>query len=354
MQATRVILAMLVVAIPLAATPIVALASGAGQDPAPLNTTQLRALLDDEDPARIAFALYQLAARGELGDPTVKALCRHTDAYVRRAAVFALGTKGDASAKPLLARAVRDADPGVRRAAVYGLGSLDAKSAMPLLEAALDDPHPAVRELAVTAAGRVGGDKAVKLLIEELNDPSRRVRRAAVVVLGALRDARALEPLRQLARDPERGLDAASASRVRARLDEGFNFGYEFLTLPELLKRFSARTGIPTFVTDEALMAIALAAQDPDNLDSLKVSMWHVKARAFLDELTQAAGLAWLIEGRWVTITVNGYLAYDTPLELEIAGALYRLGHASAKTTLQRFANDAKWGARAAALLKPN
>ena len=354
MQTTRVILAMLVVAIPLAATPIVAFAAGAGEDPAALTTGQLRALLNDEDPARIAFALYQLAARGELGDPAVKVLCRHTDAYVRRAAVFALATKGDASGKPLLARGVRDADPGVRRAAVYGLGNLDAESAMPLLDAALDDPHPAVRELAVTAVGRLGGNDAVRLLIERLNDPSQRVRRAAVVVLGALGDGRALEPLRQLAGDPERGLDVESASRVRAKLDAGFNFGYEFLTLPDLLKRFSARTGIPTFVTDEALMAIALAAQDPDNLDSLKVSMWHVKARAFLDELTQAASLVWLVEGGWIIITVNGYLAYDTPLELEIAGALYRLGDASAKASLQRFANDPKWSARAAALLKPN
>ena len=79
--------------------------------------------------------------------------------------------------------------------------------------------------------------------------------------------------------------------------------------------------------------------------------MWHVKARALLDEVMQAAGLAWLVEGRWVIITVNGYLAYDTPLELEIAGALYRLGDASAKATLQRFANDPKWNARATTLL---
>jgi len=349
MPIARMVFAMLVVA-----TPLVALASGTDEEAPALSSAQLRALLDDDDPARIAFALYQLAARGELGDPAVKALCGHADAYVRRAAVFALGTKGDASARPLLARAVRDADPGVRRAAVYGLGNLDAQAAMPLLETALTDPHPAVRELAVTATGRVGGDKAVTLLIGKLNDPSQRVRRAAVVVLGALGDAHALEPIRTLAEAPERGLDSASARRVRARLDDGFNFGYEFLTLPELMKRFTARTGIPTFITDEALMAIALAAQDPDNLDSLKVSMWHVKAHVLLDEVTEAAGLAWLVEGRWVTITVSGYLGYDTPLELEIAGALYRLGDASAKATLQRFANNPKWSARAAALLKAN
>jgi HEAT repeat protein len=347
MYAARVILAALVFA-----TALSALADEAVEDAPALTTAQLRALLDNKDPERIAFALYQLAARGELGDPAIKALCRHRDATVRRAAVFALGTTGNASAKRLLADAVRDADAGVRRAAVFGLGNLDANAAMPSLEAALADSHPVVRELAVTAVGRLGGDAAVRLLIKRLNDPSGRVRRAAVVVLGALRDPRALAPLQQLERDPQHGLDTKSAAWVRARLDEGFNFGYEFLTLTELMERFSARTSIPTFITDEALMAVALAAEDPDNLDSLKVSMWHVKARTLLDEVTRAAGLVWLVEGRWIVITVSGYLGYDTPLELELAGALYRLGDASAKRTLQRFANDPKWSDRAAALLK--
>jgi hypothetical protein len=318
----------------------------------PLSTEQLRALLRNEDPARVAFALYQLAGRGDVTDPGIKALCTHKDPYVRRAAVFALGTARDATNTALLSKAVRDADPGVRRAAVFALANAGGEGAVPRLEGALNDPHPAVRELAATGLGRLGGEKAVRLLIGALDDPSLRVRRAAVVALGVLGDARSLAPLRALRDDPGRGVSARLPALVQKKLNEGHNFGYEFLTLAALVERFRADTGIPTFVTDEALMAVALAAEDPDNLDSLKVSMWHVKARTFLDELTQAAGLVWIIEERWVIVTPAAYLAYDTPLDLEVAGALYRLGDASAKSTLQRFAKQDQWSARAEALLK--
>lgn len=317
----------------------------------PLSTPELRALLADKAPAPIAFALYQLAARGEASAPAVRKLCTHADAYVRRAAVFALGTTGDGVNKTLLARALRDADAGVRRAAVFALAGVAGDDAVPLIEAALKDPHPSVRELAATALGRLGGKQAVQLLIGALDDPSRRVRRAAVMALGGLGDPDALAPLRKLRNNPEGGLETRTASLVRKKLDEGHNFGYEFLTLPALMQRFTADTGIPSFITDEALVAVALAAQDPDNLDSLKVSMWHVTARTFLDELTQAAGLAWVVEGRWVVVTPAAYLAYDTPLELEIAGALYRLGDASAKATLKRYLRQERWKERAKALM---
>lgn len=343
--------AILVVAF-LAVLPAPAAAGGTDTpDTPPLSTRELRALLNDEDPARVTFAVYQLAARGKALEAATVALCTHEDAYVRRAAVFALGTTGNAANKALFSKAARDADAGVRRAAVFALANLGRQEAVPLIEPAVTDPHPCVRELAATALGRLGGQRAVRLLIAALDDPSRRVRRAAVVSLGALGNASALGPLRALRDDPKRGINARSAAVTKANLDAGHNFGYEFMTLPAFMARFSADTGIPTFVTDEALVAVALAAQDPDNLDGLKVSMWHVKARTFLDELTRVAGLAWVVEGRWVIITPQAYLAYDTPLELEIAGALYRLGDASVKATLERYLKLPRWKARGEALM---
>jgi hypothetical protein len=325
-----------------------------GSESPPLSTGQLRALLGDEDAGRVAFALYQLAARGEVDKPVATRLCTHADAYVRRAAVFALGTTGDAASKAVLSQAVRDPDAGVRRAAVFALASVAGDDAVALIEGALSDGHPSVRELAAMALGRLGGKRAVESLIAGLEDPSLRVRRAAVVALGGLGDPAAMAPLQKLLAKPTAGLETRIAALVRKKLDEGHNFGYDFMTLPQLAARFSADTGIPTFVTDEALMAVAVAAQDPDNLDSLKVSMWHVTAKRFLDELTSAAGLTWLIEERWIVITAPAYLAYDTPLELEIAGALYRLGDDSAKATLTRFAGQRQWKARAEALLRKN
>ncbi len=315
------------------------------------STRELERLLSDEDAGRVTFAVYQLAARGKVPEARTKALCTHKDPYVRRAAVFALGTMGDAANKGLFSKAARDADAGVRRAAVFALANLGGEEAVALIERAVADPHPAVRELAATALGRLGGRRAVRLLIGMLDDPSRRVRRAAVVSLGGLGDTSALGPLRTLRDEPERGINTRSAAVTEANLDAGHNFGYEFMTLPAFMARFSAQTGIPTFVTDEALAAVAIAARDPDNLDGLKVSMWHVKARTFLDELTRAAGLAWVIEGRWVIVTPAAYLAYDTPLELEIAGALYRLGDASAEATLKRYLKLPQWKARAKTLM---
>jgi len=317
----------------------------------PVPQAKPSALVSAEDPGRLAVALYQLAARGEASDGTITSLCLHDDPYVRRAAVFALGTTGDAAHKALFARAARDADPGVRRAAVFALTNLGGADVVPLLETALSDSHPSVRELAATAMGRLGGELARQRLVATLNDPSVRVRRAAVVALGDLGDSTVLDALRRLRDAPQRGIDTRRAALTRQQLAGGHNFGYEFLTLPALMTRFSRETGIPTFVTDEALMAVALAAEELQNLDSLKVSMWHVKASTFLDELTHAAGLAWLVEGRWVIVTLPAYLAYDTPLELEIAGALHRLGDPSGRAVLRRYAKQRRWKARAEALL---
>jgi len=335
-----------------AAVILPAMAAAAQVGAAGPDSARLRALLRDEEPSRITFAVYRLAARGDADLAAIKGLCSHADPYVRRAAVFALGTTEDAAGKALFSKAVRDADAGVRRAAVFALASLERAEGVPLLGGALRDPHPSVRELAATALGRLGGKKANALLRDSLDDTSVRVRRAAVVALGAVGDAQAVAALRTLQKDLGRGVETRDATRTAQALKQGHNFGYEFLTLPDLMARFTADTGVSVFVTDEALMAVALAAEDPANLDSLKVSMWHVKAQTLLDEVTVAAGLAWVIEGRWVIVTPHAYAAFDTPIELEIAGALHRLGDASAATVLKRYAGQKRWGARAEALLK--
>ena len=344
MRATCALVMMLAVVLTVAMP-----ARAGGQPPA---STVLRALLHDEDPAKVAFAAYHLAARGEAGVPAMRRLCTHADPYVRRAAVFALGTAPDVANAALVSNALRDRDPGVRRAAVFALANLGGAPSSRRLEGALNDPHPSVRELAATALGRLGGKRAAALLRGALDDPSLRVRRAAVVALGAGGDAKAVQRLRTLQRDPKRGTATRTAASTAKQLDAGGNFGYEFMTLSDLAARFAADTGIATFVTDEALMAVALAAEDPENLDGLKVSMWHVKTRTFLDELTRAAGLAWMIEGRWVVITPAAYAAYDTPIQLEIAGALYRLGDAGAAATLKRYAEQPRWKRRAEEILK--
>ncbi|MBN1918380.1 MAG: HEAT repeat domain-containing protein [Verrucomicrobia bacterium] len=317
-----------------------------------LSTARLVELLRDKDPGRVSFALYQLAARSAAPGGSVVRLCGHTDPYVRRAAFTALVSLDEAPNENLIKRGLRDRDPGVRRAALGPAMALGPDEAVALFIAALNDAHPAVRELAAFGLARLGGTDAVNAIIKVLGDPSRRVRRAAVIALGALGDRDALEPLRTLQSAPEKGVDTKLEAVVGRILDQGHNFDYEFLTLPTLVTRFSADTGLPTFVTDEALRQTALAAQDPDNLDGLKVSMWHVKVRTLLDDMTKAAGLTWIVEGRWIIITVRAYAIHDTPIELEIAGALRRLGDASAEAALRRYANDSAWKARAEALLR--
>ena len=317
-----------------------------------LSTARLVELLGNDDPARVSFALYQLAARSAAPRDAVERLCTHQDAYVRRAALTALVSLGDEADRKLVEKGLRDRDPGVRRAALGPAMALDQDTATRLFIKALDDVHPAVRELAARGLARLGGADAVKALIKALGDPSRRVRRAAAIALGVLGDKGALEPLRALEADPDKGVETKLGAVVEKILDQGHNFDYGFVTFPALVERFGTDTGLPTFVTDEALMQVALAAQDPDNLDGLKVSMWQVKVRTLLDDMTQAAGLTWFVEGRWVIITIGAYAGYDTPLELEIAGALHRLGDASADATLRRYAKDPAWKARAEALLK--
>jgi HEAT repeat protein len=123
---------------------------------------------------------------------------------VRVAVAHGLGSAGEPSAAPLLARLADDADDLVRAAALEsfaGIGCpapLDATAATALGDAAWEVRVGAARALAAaTAAAAVGP------LVKALDDANLDVRKAAVIALGrwAGTDADAAEALRRAGSD---------------------------------------------------------------------------------------------------------------------------------------------------------
>jgi HEAT repeat protein len=164
----------------------------------------------------------------EIGEPAVARvipLARHSDATVRRRAVFVLGRSHDPRAvEPLLA-AFRDRDAEVRRRAVVWTGASDPRFFDAYVRA-LEDPDSEVRlqagrrigafqdartidvllrnltgrdiDMQIYAAMSLGQRKDPRItpaLLAALRDPNDRVQAHAALALGELKDPAAVEPL---------------------------------------------------------------------------------------------------------------------------------------------------------------
>jgi HEAT repeat protein len=86
------------------------------------------------------------------------------DSQTRISAIWALGSTGDVTVEPDIARMYDSEDAGVRKMAVYALGSLPADVGAPTLVKALDDQQPDVQWNAAIALARHGRHEGVPVL----------------------------------------------------------------------------------------------------------------------------------------------------------------------------------------------
>jgi HEAT repeat protein/beta-lactamase regulating signal transducer with metallopeptidase domain len=252
---------------------------------------RVRAILDvglDHRPAGRRTVLAVAGAALCLGVPTAAvhpwsdgrretelvALLGASDPVVRRDALWTLGARGAAGARPAITRRLRDDDPATRGVAAWALGKLGDRAAVEALTAALHDSDAHVREMAVLSLGELHDARAVKALEPLADDPEHGVRSVVTVALRQIRGEPAADALARLARsDPNAHtrVMATSAlskfdSRVRLAALEGA------LTDPEpdvrataawSLERLGGRASVP------ALIAALDRETDRDARDAL-------------------------------------------------------------------------------------
>lgn len=180
----------------------------------------LASALSDASPSVRALAL---AALGERADQTIvsQVIARLTsdkDAFVRKAAAYALGKFSGPQRTDALIAALRDKDQEVRSAATVSLGHHPDASAMAALASALSDKSDFVRAHAARALGINGGGarQAVPALIRILrSDPDNEVKRQAATALGLIGDRSALPALEHVIHDRDSYLAQAARESIR-------------------------------------------------------------------------------------------------------------------------------------------
>ena len=147
----------------------------------------IQELQSAHDEATIEFASEALSQLDVAHEKLVQ-LGRHRYLSVRRAAVRALGRRGDARAMTVVAAALQDAHGLMRRDAARALGSLRAPGGEAQLESVLRNEKKAfVREAAAEALGQLGGRAALDALRSHLGlERDATVRRSLVESIGGL------------------------------------------------------------------------------------------------------------------------------------------------------------------------
>jgi len=174
------------------------------------------------DPSPLVRAVVA-AGLGERQDPSsapllAARLTSDKDAFVRKAAAYALGGFSGAERTAALIGAIKDRDPEVRGAAAVSLGDHADPAAISPLTAALSDKNAFVRAQAARALGVNGraAARTVPALIGLLtSDRDAEVKRQAAAALGQIGDRSALSALERASHDADTYLGQAARDSIR-------------------------------------------------------------------------------------------------------------------------------------------
>lgn len=159
-------------------------------------TDELSALLAEltcGDDARAEAAVSELAGRGILILPALKALLNSADVDARWWSIRTLAQMSSPPSDWLIA-ALADSTGEVRQCALLALCLHPDANAIPALIRLLADPEPVSAELASSALTAIGS-QAVPALIESLEEGAHKARLEAVRALSGIRDPRAIPSL---------------------------------------------------------------------------------------------------------------------------------------------------------------
>ena len=159
-------------------------------------TDELSALLSEltcGDDARAEAAVSELAGRGTLILPALKALLNSAEVDARWWSIRTLAQMASPPSDWLIA-ALADSTGEVRQCALLALCLHPDANAIPALIRLLADPEPVSAELASSALTAIGS-QAVPALIESLEEGAHKARLEAVRALSGIRDPRAIPTL---------------------------------------------------------------------------------------------------------------------------------------------------------------
>ncbi len=321
-----------------------------------LSREELRNMLADANPNLRAYAIYNLAHRYPAEAAKLVPFTSDEEPLVRRAATFSLGLVHYEPGMEQFLRAVKDPHYGVRRAAVFALGNVPSAKSVEGLTGALKDSDFMVRQLAVLAVAHLAPKSCVSELTSMLQDESPRVRRTTACVLGVLKDPSAIPSLKRLYRDRKRAQPPDAILRknnaVQRALDKTLNLSEEFLYFMETLTRLSQAAGVEIRVDDEVLFKLNTAAADPQNLDNIRLVMWKVPFGTALGKVADTVGAYYYVESGTVNVSSRRHWVNDTPVLLEVAGAMALLGDRGALTKVRQFLEEPRFRGRARQLLQ--
>jgi HEAT repeat protein len=183
-------------------------------------TSALVSALTDKSPAVRALVLAGLGERSDNRIVTLIAarLSSDKDAFVRKAAAYALGTFRGGERTETLIAALRDKDQEVRGAAAVSLGDHAEVLAIAPLVVSLSDKNAFVRAQAARALGVNGpaASQAVPTLLSLLEkDPDAEVKRQAATALGLIGDSSALPVLQRASQDADYYLAQAARDSIK-------------------------------------------------------------------------------------------------------------------------------------------
>jgi len=317
---------------------------------------QFEALLRQDNIYLKCYAIHNIAYRHPERIKKILPLASDPEPMVRKAVYFSIGLDAGPEHLALFRRGLKDSDPEVRRYALMGLANIEAGKNLDLATGRYRDPDPRVREMLAMAAGRYRHRPLLGHMVRLLDDPSPRVARAAATAIGRIGDRRALKYLQQYQNRLEKGGESKTSRRLEEhaeavlKIHRNFPFGFSYF--PQLIKNYQERVGLDVVIFEELSYAVNIGADSPANLDNIKLSIWNLDGEETLNRIVNTVEGYWYIDMGRVYIAPGSYRSADSPLELEVAYALGRLGDKSAVKVIKSYTKHKRFGPRARKMLK--
>jgi HEAT repeats/PBS lyase HEAT-like repeat len=332
--------------------PIIVAASGAGAS----GIDEFTDILNQDNVYLKCYAIHNIGYRWPRAIDQLVPFASDADERIRKAAYFTIGLNNGSGHLEVFKRGIKDREPEVRRYALMGLARIDDGNHLETAKELYRDSSPRVREMLAMAVYRYRYKPLLGHMVRLLEDASPRVCRAAAIAIGNIGDRRALKYLQELMTrlelSGESKLSMQMDRNTKARLKVRRNFPFGFSYFPELFEKFAKRAEVRVTLFQELAYQIDIGAESRQGLDNIKLSVWNLDAQETLNKIVDTAGGYWYIDMGRIFIAPGAYKAADTPLKLEVAYAMARLGDKTALKTIKSYLKHELFGQRAKGMLE--
>ena len=146
---------------------------------------------------------------------------KHSDAMIRRKAIFSIGYIGDNSSIIYLLNLLSDLDNNIRMQVVISLGNIRTHEVVsPLVKVLMNNDNRDIRAAACRSLGITQDPDAFEPLLNALEDDDPIIRSSVIEGMDLLRDHRAIEPLIIALRDIDPSVRSRAAEALGWQRDE--------------------------------------------------------------------------------------------------------------------------------------